>query len=394
MGNMHCRKLPLIAFLLAVALGRSGWTQQLWPDESAEEPEHYFDLSLQELLDVEVKADEPGWFGTQLEQLDVDPYVHGYATAIYRDYDMNRRREVGTFDLHYFNVVVGARLGENLAAEVLLEYEHGGDDTGVRYGIVDYKIADPAILRFGKFLVPMGHFNEYLSPEYANKLPDRPVCLWRIVPIVWAETGVQLRGQYDLASGWSLNYAGYVVNGLEQDENSDGSVGEGGDIRGMRQNNRDSHDNDKAFGGRIGIKPTREMEFGFSYYNGAYTVDGRQDLSIMDVDAQYRRGAWTFRGEYVWALQETSGDDLTKEGFYAEAAYRLNPHFEPVVRYDQADLDDGSGHDIERSTVGLVYYPEPDRFPLFNFKISQSFVHDDGTGDEESEFVLQCVIGF
>jgi hypothetical protein len=255
---------------------------------------------------------------------------------------MNRRRDVGTFDLHYFNVIVGARVGESIAAEVLLEYEHGGDDTGIRYGIIDYKFADPAILRMGKFLVPIGHFNEYLSPEYANKLPDHPVCLWRIVPIVWAETGVQLRGQYDLASGWSVNYAGYVVNRLEQSENSDVTVREGGDIRDMRGNNRDSNDGDKAYEGRVGIKPSREMEFGFSYYTGAYTVDGQRTLSIMDVDAEYRKNDWTFRGEYVWALQDTSGDDLSKEGFYVEAAYRLDSHFEPVVRYDRADLDDGS----------------------------------------------------
>jgi hypothetical protein len=366
----------------------------LWPAKSAEEPGHFFDLSLDELMEVDIRAGEPGWFGTQLEQLTFDPYVHGYASAVYRDHDMNRRRDVGTFDLHYFNVIVGARVGERIAAEVLLEYEHGGDDAGIRYGIVDYKIADPAILRMGKFLVPIGHFNEYLSPEYANKLPDRPLCLWRIAPIVWAETGVQLRGQYDLASGRSLNYAAYVVNGLEQERNLDGSVGEGGDIRGMRGNSRDSNDGDKAYGGRVGIKPNREMEFGFSYYTGAYTVDGQRSLSIMDVDAEYRKNDWTFRGEYVWGLQETSGDDLSKEGFYVEAAYQLDPHFEPVVRYDQADLDDGSGHDIERSTVGLVIYPKPDLHPLFNFKISQSFVHDDGTGDETSEFVLQCVIGF
>ena len=371
-----------------------GWAQVLWPQDSPEEPNDFFDLSLEELLDVEIKSEEPGWFGTQLEQLTFDPYVHGYVSAVYRDYDLNRRREVGTFDLHYFNVVVGTRIGERIAAEVLLEYEHGGDDTGVRYGIVDYKIADPAILRFGKFLVPMGRFNEYLSPEYANKLPDRPSCLWRIVPIVWAETGVQLRGQYDHASGWSVNYAGYVVNGLEQPANSDGSVGEGGDIRGMRGNHRDSNDNDKAVGGRVGFKPAPEWEVGVSYYTGAYTVDGRQRLSIMDVDAEYHKDEWTFRGEYVQSLQETSGDDVTKEGFYAEAAYRLNRHLEPVVRYDQVDLEDPSGHNIERSTVGLVIYPEPNLHPLFNFKVSQSFVHDDGTGDETSEFVFQCVIGF
>jgi len=301
---------------------------------------------------------------------------------------------VDTFDLHYFNVILGTNIGDKIAAEVLLEYEHGGDDTGVRYGIIDYKFADPLILRMGKFLVPMGHFNEYLSPEYANKLPDRPYCLWQIVPIVWGETGVQLRGHYELPSDREINYAVYLVNGLEQDANPDGSVGEGGNIRATRPNNRDSNHSDKAYGGRIGFKPCEDLEVGFSYYTGAYTIDGKQDISIMDCDVEYEKDGWTFRGEYVWADQAVSTGDLNKDGFYAEAAYRVNRHFEPVFRYDQTDLDDGSGHDVQRSTIGLVFYPNPTLHPMFNFKISQSFIHDDGTGDQKHEFVAQCVIGF
>lgn len=361
------------------------------PDESFDD---VYDLSLDELMEIDIRTGKPGWFGTQLEQLSFNPYIHGYAVANYRDFDLNRGRSVDTFDLHYFNIIVGTNIGDKIAAEILLEYEHGGDDIAVRYGIIDYIIAEPVILRFGKFLVPMGRFNEYLSPEYANKLPDRPKCLWNIVPIVWAETGVQLRGKYKLPSNRSINYAVYVVNGLEQSANSNGSVGEGGDIRSMRQNNRDSNNSDKGYGGRIGYKPSKEFEIGASYYTGAYTIDGKQNLCIMDIDAEYKKKKLTVRGEYVQAMQETSGKDLKKNGFYAETAYRINPHFEPVVRYDQADLDNSFGHDIKRSTIGLVFYPHPELYPMFNFKISQSFVHDDGTDDCKHEFVAQCVIGF
>jgi len=351
-------------------------------------------MSLEELMDIDIRTGRSGGFGLDLERLPVEPYVHGYAAAFYRDFDLNRGRGVNTFDLHYFNIIIGANIGDKIASEVLLEYEHGGDEQGLRYGIVDYKLADPAILRFGKFLVPMGKFNEYYIPEYANKLPDRPYCLWQIVPSVWAEVGVQLRGRYELPSEQAVNYACYLVNGLEQAANPDGSVGQGGSIRSMRRNHRDSNDGDKAFGGRIGFEPTRELEVGFSYYSGAYSTDGKQRLSIMDVDAEYRKDDLTLRGEYVWASQETSGADLKKHGFYAEAAYRISRRFEPVVRYDRADVDDGSGHDIHRSTVGLIFYPNPELHPMFNFKISQSFVHDDGTGDRGHEFVAQCVIGF
>jgi len=356
--------------------------------DQASDLDEIYNMSLEELLEVDIQTGRPGWFGTQLGQLKVKPYIHGYGVFDYRDYDLNRRKEVETFDMHYFNVLVGANVEDRIAAEVLLEYEHGGDDTGVRYGLLDYKLYDWLMIRMGKFLVPMGRFNEYLSPEYANKLPDRPYCLWRIVPIVWAETGLQLRGQYRPKGLPTLNYAVYVVNGLEQ------ASGDGGDIRDMRGNNRDTHNNNKAIGGRIGFKTDWGLEGGFSYYRGAYTIDGDEYLSIMDLDAEYARYKWTFRGEYVSAVQEAVAGDLHKHGFYAEAAYRIDRHLEPVVRYDQAYMDDGSGNILKRTTFGLVFYPYPTLHPLFNFRVSQSIVHNDGRGDQTHEFVIQCVLGF
>jgi hypothetical protein len=392
-GSGFVRRILSVIFLIFVSTQASR-AQEFVGIDRANPSEDIYDMSLEELMDIDIRTGRPGWFGTQLEQLGFEPYVHGYAAVDYRDHDFNRGRSVDTFDLHYFNIIIGTNIGDKIAAELLLEYEHGGDDTGVRYGIIDYKLPDSLILRMGKFLVPMGYFNEYLSPEYANKLPDRPYCLWQIVPIVWAETGVQLRGQFELPSDREINYAVYLVNGLEQAANAGGSVGEGGSIRSMRQNNRDSNNSDKAYGGRIGFKPREELEFGFSYYTGAYTIDGKENLSIMDFDVEYKKDDWTLRGEYVRADEQVSTGDLRKDGFYAEAAYRVNRYFEPVFRYDQADMDDGSGHDIQRSTIGLVFYPNPNLHPMFNFKISQSFVHDDGMGDQKHEFVAQCVIGF
>ena len=383
-----------IIILNLVVLPQGSWAQELMGDNDSGHSIDLYNMDIEQLMDIDIRTGQPGWFGTQLEQLGFEPYIHGYAVVDYRDYDLNRRRSIDSFDLHYFNIVLGTDIDDRIAAEVLLEYEHGEDDMGIRYGIIDYKFVDSLIMRMGKFLVPMGYFNEYLSPEYANKLPDRPYCLWQIVPIVWAGTGVQLRGQYELPSDREINYAVYIVNGLEQPANADGSVGEGGSIRSMRPNNRDSNNSNKAYGGRIGFKPWKELEVGLSYYTGAYTIDGKQDLSIMDLDVEYKKNDWTLRGEYVRADQEVSTGDLKKDGFYAEAAYRLNRNFEPVFRYDEADMDDGSGHDIQRSTIGLVFYPEPDLHPMFNFKISQSFIHDDGTGDQKHEFVAQCVIGF
>lgn len=196
-----------------------------------------------------------------------------------------------------------------------------------------------------------------------------------------------MRGQFKPKGLPQLNYAACLVNGLEQ------SSGQGGDIRDMRGNNRDIHNN-KTIGGRIGLKAQCGLQAGVSYYRGAYTPDGQQYLSIFDLDAEYSKEHWTLRGEYLWAWQEVSTGDLHKQGFYAEAAYRLNRYLEPVIRYDQAYLDDAYGQVLKRTTFGLVFYPDPQLHPLFNFRLSQSLVHNDGRGDQTHEFVIQCVLGF
>ena len=194
------KHILFLSFIAIFLMPQETRAQKLMSDCHDESRDEIFDMNINELMEVDIRTGKPGWFGNQLEQLGFKPYVHGYAAMDYRDNDFNRGRPIDTFDMHYFNIIVGTNIGDKISAEILLEYEHGGDDMGVRYGIIDYEIAEPVILRMGKFLVPMGRFNEFLSPEYANELPDRPYCLWQIVPIVWAETGVQLRGEFDLPS--------------------------------------------------------------------------------------------------------------------------------------------------------------------------------------------------
>ena len=109
---MFAKFILLAAFLDFALLSEVSRAQQLMSSSAPETSDNYFDMSLEELMKVDIRTGKPGWFGTQLEQLNVDPYVHGYAAAIYRDFDFNRGREVGTFDMHYFNVIVGANIGE------------------------------------------------------------------------------------------------------------------------------------------------------------------------------------------------------------------------------------------------------------------------------------------
>ncbi|MBI4397331.1 MAG: hypothetical protein HY548_09565 [Elusimicrobia bacterium] len=345
--------------------------------------------------DLVTETGKQGGFGFQLESLKLEPYVHGYTAAWYRTNDLNRRKMSNTFSLQYFNVLVGLHVDEKLTAEIMMEYEHAGDEISIRYGFLDYNIDDYLTLRAGKFLVPMGKFNEYYYPEYINKLNDRPIVLWHVVPSVWSEVGAQLRGKVSSGDGRrGINYAVYTVNGLQQ------AAGEGGDIRSLRENHRDYGNDDKAYGGRIGFLPLSGLEVGGSYYAGEYTATGR-NLSILDADVEYALDKLVLRGEYVWARQGITNKFLKKNGFYAETAYRVNRRVETALRFDQANLDGVKGYGgvanketVQRSTLGVTYFPMPRTVPRFSYKVNYSAIHNDGAGNKGNELVLQTAIGF
>ena len=360
-------------------------------------------VSVDELLDLSINSGDKGGFATQLEDLDVKAYVHGYAAFWYRNFDLDRQNQRNTFDLQYFNPMFGINIKDKIIAELMLEYEHGGDEITVRYGILDYVFSKYATLRVGKFLMPVGRYNEYLYPEHINLFPDRPLSHWNIIPIVWSEVGVQLRGNIQINNNMSINYAGYVVNGLEQ---KDG--GYGGPIRDMRENVLDYNNDNKAFGGRLGFKPVSSTEMGFSYYTGAYSTDGKMDLSILCLDFEYQHKSFGIRGEFVQSVQDTLNGNIKSNGFYAESSYRLNKFFEPAIRYEQAKLpgvvgmSDINGDGItdfnnevaKRLSLGLIIYPEPELLSRFNFKINYNIIPNDGQGKQRNEFVLQAAIGF
>lgn len=364
--------------------------------DSTDSPKDLLEMDLEDLLDISVVSGQEGGFGKQLEELKLKPYMHGYAAIWYRSYDLNRRKTTSSFSLQYFNPIFGLSIKDKITAEIMLEYEHGGNEVGMRYGIIDYSPYSFLTIRAGKFLMPLGKFNQYYYPEYINLLNDRPISHWRIIPSVWSEVGAQLMGNFALSKKLGFNYSIFIVNGLEQ---GDGAYG--GDIRGMRDNFRDYKDSQKSYGGRLGIVLDDKIELGASYYTGAYSTDGNKYLTILCMDAGYHSNKFIIRGEYVYGIQDTATGKINKHGGFLETAYRLNLYFEPVLRYDQADLPEVNGFDnilntetIQRITCGLIIYPEPKDIARFTFKFNYSTILNDGTGGMRNEFLVQTAIGF
>lgn len=322
---------------------------------------HVFAPSEEELsaeLRRDIRGGQTGSFARRLEELGVQVGVHGYASLELKPVNGNT-----SFDLHHATAMIRANLRSTVSVELAMEWEHLGleqDDFYLPHAFVDVKASDLLVLRAGFFEAPVGAFNEYLYPDFLRITGLPPLFSISIVPALWSEVGVQLRGRYEFARRAAFTYAAFVSNGLEQRDSAptDGVLQEGGDIAEMRFNARDQFSSNKAVGGRLGVE-IAELDAGVSGYSGRYTIERARELSLLDADLSYR-GKWlTARAEAALALQEITGRTLRKYGGYALVAARPEAHVEPYAQYDLVNDADGSG-DLQRGLLGVALYPFPD----------------------------------
>src|SRR3989338_1518010 len=231
-----------------------------------------------------------------------------------------------TFDNHHFNPIILAKVTENVLMESELEYETGGTDIALEYAQIDWLLNDYVTFVAGKFLVPFGVFNERLHPNWINKVPNRPLPMNEVIPVDWTDVGIQARGNLPLGEWFgsvpeqvSMECALYLVNGLEGTE--------GVSLRSLRTGARTDDNNNKALGGRMGLKLPPWAEFGASLYRGAYTPrNASDDLTIFGFDGAYFwSDRFELRGELIFTEQDVlNRSSLKKAGWSFQGAYKLS----------------------------------------------------------------------
>ncbi len=281
---------------------------------------------------------EPGSASGALE-------IGGYADVMYSKYDMTST----TFALGHFCLDVTGELGDDVLVAAELEWARAEPNAlsaaevdGVLVcAYVDYAFSEPVVLRAGKFLVPFNVYNDRLYPADVAKLATVPFMNLDVVPTKWAETGIQIHGSIDTGTAAGMDYAIYLVNGLEG----------AGSIDSMKNNDVELNDSNKAVGTRLAITTPVGFEAGLSYYMGAYTADGSNDLTLLGLDACYEYEAFQVRAEYVSGdVQGAAVED--RDGFYLQGAYKFLDKYEAVLRYDEMDV---TGSSIDRFTLGGNY---------------------------------------
>ena len=345
-------------------------------------------------------------------------HLAGYASTSFKATDLED--EDTTFIAGKFNPVFHYQYKDIIFFEGELEFEvedDGGTGVELEYATLDLLAHDNATIVAGKFLSPLGQFQERLHPDWINKLPDRPAgFVGGALPL--SDVGVMVRGGAAI-DPVMINYSVFAGNG-PQVELEDGTL-EKIELEGFGE---DANEN-KAIGGRVGILPVPYVEVGGSFM--VSQVEGKKesgiagpitegDYTFWGADFAYTRGPFDLRFEYFNSnvdpfFSQAEADEPTElidetdwEAWYVQLAYRLDgitdaavlKNFEPVVRYGEFDIEGfdefvEEGGPEDRFSVGLNYWFTP----TATLKTSVSWRDFRGAGKENAtEFISQFAYGF
>lgn len=302
------------------------------------------------------------------ERADTKWHLAGYANAGFTAID--NAQDTNSFSMVQFNPMFHFQYSDKVLFEAELELateSDGSTTTEVEYSQIDYLVNDNLTLVLGKYLSPIGQFQERLHPTWINKLPNAPAGFAHGEAQPLTDVGVQARGGIQTGSG-IFTYTVFAGNGPQPGH---GSL----ELEGFGNDNND----DKAFGGRFAFLPNANLEFGISAMTADevepndFHVEGNAGYDLYGVDFAYTASAWDFRGEYINSElddlreeheheglkqeddHEDEEEELTEivgtdwEAWYLQLARKFG-QWEPVVRYGQYEVSQVAGaHDEERA---------------------------------------------
>jgi hypothetical protein len=248
----------------------------------------------------------------------------GYGEAVYQ----NSEQVAARFDLLRAVLYAGYRFNDRFLFNSEVEFEHGGEEVGVEFAYLDYRVRNDLTLRGGLVLLPMGLINEFHEPTvFLGAL--RPETERRILPATWRENGFGVLG----ARG-PVSYRAYAVTGM----NAEGFSASG--IRGGRQNGIEALAEDFAFVGRVDVTPVNGVFVGGSLYAGnsgqKQFADVNVGTTIGEVHGQAQIRGWDARALYARvslddvaalnAARDLTGPSAipgTMQGGYAQLGYNV-----------------------------------------------------------------------
>lgn len=268
--------------------------------------------------------------------------------------------------------------------------EDGETEIELEYSQLNFLVHDNATFVVGKFLSPIGQFQERLHPSWINKITNMPAGFGHGGVQPASDVGFMLRGGVPV-NDFTFTYALAVGNGPRFGHDEDEL-----ELEGFGKDN----DSNKSLGGRLAFVHKSSFELGFSYLDAGLSSeeevheDGdiapakNADYRLWGADLAYSKGPWDIRVEYLNSKstplvaeeadhheeEEEEGhggaEPVTWETWYTQVAYRLSgisdnaiiSKIEPVIRYGEFKVKiDGEfqASSEKRWNFGVNYWLAP-----------------------------------
>lgn len=321
------------------------------------------------------------------------------------------------FDQHRLVPFIYGDVSNNVKFAAEIEIEHG-EELKIEFAVIDYLMTEPANLRAGILLLPLGKFN-LLHDSPLRDLTERPLVNRRIIPTTLHQPGVGFYGTFYPTSLAQVNYEIYLTSGFtkafggEDNPNQVSNITNTNGLRSARSNNTDFDNNEgKSWVGRVAYSPLLGVEIGASGFVGTYDAVSDRNLGIFALDWTLQRGPWELIGESAWAwiddnnfqqngdpvmsgdppnpsLNQTNPDRM--QGYYIQLNYHFLPQwmtnlfpnhfrqevstFTAVARWNQIflgqglpDTEIGQRGNQQRLELGLNFRPTEDTVFKANFE--------------------------
>lgn len=283
----------------------------------------------------------------------------------------------------------------------------GETETKLESANLNLFLGDHAVLTVGKFLSPLGQFQQNYHAPWINKLASRPAGFGEEAsgaPL--ANLGAQVRGGFGVGPGMKMNYAAFLANAPRL-------VVEDGEIEMITNDTgTQSPNNKKIYGGRVSFFPMPSLEFGASAATGKTAVQEFEgERGFAGVSRSYRATgvdfAWQFakkfdlRGEYL--RQRIGAGTETAEEFaaipsdgglwsagYVQAAYKFMPKWEGVYRYSKFNSPHGSQRQ-KQNALGVNYWYASNVVAKATYEFNDGVV---GQLNDRNRLLLQLTYGF
>ncbi|MCH8143263.1 MAG: porin [Gemmatimonadetes bacterium] len=284
-------------------------------------------------------------------------------------------------------------------AEFEFALEGGVTETGLEYAQLDFIATDNLTFVAGKFLLPFGVFGDRLHPTWINKFSTAPpiyghhVSAFGAEPLlpILSDMGVMVRGVVN-AGRFNLGINMYAVQGPSIEGDPTEEVPELEFLASSEDGNTN-----KMLGGRLDIALPPWAELNVSYFNGDYDDQNVLDFTGWNVAGELRTSGFELRGEYIQTRQEieqpTGFPTLVRQGFYGQAAYRIDA-WEPVFRWTQVfdSKLDGTVTDqgAWQAGFGLDYWFSPSIAFMVGYEVNR----EDVVEVDNDRLVMHIAFGF